>query len=116
MRRGGTKSVAKLRARSQRPQASRGNARLAEMSARIDAARNASFVRRPVFNQTLDVVAYEVVLGDGPVTEVALDDDPKSTETIDVIRISYDFRLKGVRVLNVHMASHRIADILGFFL
>lgn len=45
------------------------------MSDRIDAARNASFVRRPVFNQSLEVVAYEVILGDGPVTEVAVDEE-----------------------------------------
>ena len=75
MRRSGTKSVAKLRARSHKTHDSRGNQRLTEMSDRIDAARNASFVRRPVFNQSLEVVAYEMLLGDGPVTGIEVGDE-----------------------------------------
>jgi EAL and modified HD-GYP domain-containing signal transduction protein len=45
------------------------------MSARIDAARNASMVRSPIFNRALDVVAYEIVLGEGPITDIAVADD-----------------------------------------
>ena len=95
MRRSGPKSVAKLRARSRRPKDTRRNDRLAEMSARIDAARNASFVRRPVFNQSLEVVAYEVVLGDGPVTEITLDEETgrlvlNTVVSLDVAELSDD--------------------------
>ena len=45
------------------------------MSDRIDAARNASFVRRPIFDNSLEVVAYEMLLGDGPVSHIAVDEE-----------------------------------------
>lgn len=62
------------------------------MSARIDAARKASFVRRPVFDRTLEVVAYEIILGDGPITEVVVDDETRrlvinSVVELDVAKI-----------------------------
>ncbi len=90
MRRGATKSVAKLRARSQKSHDSRGNQRLAEMSARIDAARNSSYTRRPVFNKTLDVTAYELVLGDGPVTSIAVDAATRKLVLNDVVHLDFD--------------------------
>ena len=71
--RSGNRSVAKLRASNRKSRQSPGNSRLAEMSARIDSARNASLVRRPVFNRKLEVVAYEVVIGDGPITDIAVE-------------------------------------------
>ena len=89
MRRGATKSVAKLRARSQKANDSRGNQRLAEMSARIDAARNSSFTRRPVFDKTLDVVAYELVLGDGPVAGVVVDHATGKLVMNDVVPLDF---------------------------
>ncbi|MCP3997665.1 MAG: HDOD domain-containing protein [bacterium] len=77
MRRSATKSVKKLRAKSRRPQESEVTGRLAAVSARIDAARNASYVRRPVFGRSLEVVAYELLLGDGPITEVSVDEETR---------------------------------------
>ncbi len=40
----------------------------------MDSARDTSVVRRPVFNKALEVVAYELVLGSGPVTDIAVAD------------------------------------------
>jgi EAL and modified HD-GYP domain-containing signal transduction protein len=57
------------------------------MSARIDAARNASYVRRPVFDGTLEVVAYEVILGDGPITEVVVDDETRRLVVNSVVEL-----------------------------
>jgi EAL and modified HD-GYP domain-containing signal transduction protein len=37
--------------------------------------RSAALVRRPVFDRQLEVVAYEVLLGDGPITEMAASGD-----------------------------------------
>jgi EAL and modified HD-GYP domain-containing signal transduction protein len=64
------RSVAKLKASGRKPKESQASSRLAEMSARIDAARDSSLVRRPVFDRKLDVIAYEIVLGDGPITKI----------------------------------------------
>lgn len=68
------RSVARLKGSGRRPRESGGNSRLADMSARIDSARSASLVRRPVFDRALDVVAYEMVLGDGPITDIRVED------------------------------------------
>lgn len=67
-------SVAKLRADSTQTRESRADSRLAEMSARIDLARNSSVVRKPVFDRALDVVAYEIVVGEGPITDIRVED------------------------------------------
>jgi EAL and modified HD-GYP domain-containing signal transduction protein len=44
------------------------------MSARIDLARSSSFVRKPVFDRVLDVGAYEIVVGEGPITDISVED------------------------------------------
>jgi EAL and modified HD-GYP domain-containing signal transduction protein len=44
------------------------------MSARLDTKRIASMARRPVFNSSLEVVAYEIVLGAGPIRSIASSD------------------------------------------
>jgi EAL and modified HD-GYP domain-containing signal transduction protein len=87
MRRSATKSVKKLRARSRRPQESEVSGRLAAVSARIDAARNASYVRRPVFDRCLEVVAYELLLGDGPITEVSVDEETRRVTLNSVVEL-----------------------------
>ena len=70
MIRGRNRSLDKLKRNAARTGETQGTSRLAEISARIDAARNVSVVRRPVFDRALDVVAYEIVLGDGPITDM----------------------------------------------
>jgi len=61
-----------IRSRSRKAQPSGFNSRLAEMSARMESARNASVVRRPVFDRALEVVAYEIVIGSDPITAIAV--------------------------------------------
>jgi EAL and modified HD-GYP domain-containing signal transduction protein len=73
MIRGRNRSAARLKGSSRQTRESRGNTRLAEMSARIESARSASLVRRPVFDQALDVVAYEIVLGDAPISDIRVE-------------------------------------------
>jgi EAL and modified HD-GYP domain-containing signal transduction protein len=63
------------------------------MSARIDSARSAAIVRKPVFNRSLDVVAYEVVLGDGSIEEIEIEDGRVVVNTgtdLDLAAISDD--------------------------
>jgi len=125
MRRSGAKSVAKLRARSERPKDNRGNDRLTEVSSRIDAMRNASYVRRPVFDQSLEVVAYELILGDGPVTEIAFDEESgrlvvNSVVNLDVTKLSADRPLQLTVTSSVfdselppQLATEHVALVLG---
>jgi c-di-GMP phosphodiesterase len=70
------RSVEKLKGSGRKARESAGTSRLAEITARIDSARNAAVVRRPVFNRRLNVIAYELVLGDGPITEIEVEDNP----------------------------------------
>jgi EAL and modified HD-GYP domain-containing signal transduction protein len=79
-----------------RSREARANRRLAAMSARIDSARATSFARRPVFNRSLDVVAYEVVLGDGPITRFESVDDRDDGARRLVVNGSVDLDLAAV--------------------
>jgi len=68
------------------------------MSARIDAARNSSFTRRPVFDKTLDVTAYELVLGDGPVAEVKVDNATGKLVLNEVVELDFEQIRDGKRI------------------
>jgi len=68
------RTLARLRESRRRPQETEADRRLVEMSARIDSARRAAAARKPVFDSSLDVVAYEIVLGDGPIAEISVDE------------------------------------------
>lgn len=96
MIRSGNRAVAKLRKNSQRTHESGGEGRLAEVSARIDSARNSSFIRRPVFNEELDVVAYELFLVEGPVAEIVVEDaDDGSRRLLVNSRVDLDVAALG---------------------
>lgn len=75
MIRGRNRASATRKPGGRRSRDSGGTSRLAEVVARIDSARNTALARRPIFDRKLEVVAYEVVLGDGPITEIAIEED-----------------------------------------
>ncbi len=78
MLKSGNRSVAKLKAKSKKARGSGASARLADISAKMEAARNASYVRKPVFDGSLEVIAYELMVGDGAVTKLeAVSDEQK---------------------------------------
>ncbi len=81
------RTVSKLRSSSRGPKGSRANNRLAEMSARIDSARVNSLVRKPIFDKALNVVSYELVLGGGSITELAVEDSPDGSHRIIVNQV-----------------------------
>lgn len=90
MMRSRTRASARRKGSSRRGRESKGTSRLAEMSARIDSARNASMVRRPLFDRMVEVAAYEIVLGDGPINAFGVEDRDGANHLIVNSAVSLD--------------------------
>lgn len=81
------RTVAKLRGSSRRPKESQATSRLAAMSARIDERRSGSLARKPVFDKSLNVVAYEIVLGSGSIDEIAIEESADGSRRVMVNQV-----------------------------
>lgn len=80
------------------------NNRLTELSARLDSARNARVTRKPVFNRSLEVVAYEVVLGDGPVSHISVGEGGRRLVVNEVTELDLD-AIGGGKTVQLPVAS-----------